>query len=39
MLKMQDVSKIYRTELIETYALRRFSLEVAAGEFVAITGP
>ena len=39
MLKMQDVSKIYRTDLIETYALRRFSLEVSAGEFVAITGP
>src|SRR6516164_7712155 len=39
MLKMQDVSKIYRTELIETYALRRFSLEVSPGEFVAITGP
>src|SRR6516164_34237 len=39
MLKMQDVSKIYRTELIETYALRTFSLEVSPGEFVAITGP
>src|SRR5262249_42795976 len=39
MLKMQDVSKIYRTDLIETYALRRFSLEVSAGEFVAVTGP
>ncbi|HVN43884.1 MAG TPA: ABC transporter ATP-binding protein [Steroidobacteraceae bacterium] len=39
MLKMQAVSKIYRTELIETYALRNFSLEVEAGEFVAITGP
>ncbi|MBV8145176.1 MAG: ABC transporter ATP-binding protein [Gammaproteobacteria bacterium] len=39
MLKMQDVSKIYRTELIETCALRQFSLEVASGEFVAITGP
>jgi putative ABC transport system ATP-binding protein len=36
---MHDVSKIYRTDLIETYALRRFSLEVAEGEFVAITGP
>jgi len=36
---MNDVSKIYRTDLIETYALRRFSLEVAEGEFVAITGP
>jgi putative ABC transport system ATP-binding protein len=39
MLKMHDISKIYRTDLIETYALRRFSLEVAEGEFVAITGP
>ena len=39
MLKMNDVSKIYRTDLIETYALRKFSLEVTAGEFVAVTGP
>src|SRR5580700_9344282 len=39
MLKMNDVSKIYRTDLIETYALRKFSLEVSAGEFVAVTGP
>ena len=39
MLKMQDISKVYRTDLIETYALRRFSLEVNAGEFVAVTGP
>ena len=39
MLKMQDISKIYRTDLIETYALRSFSLEVSAGEFVAVTGP
>ncbi|HET9331798.1 MAG TPA: ABC transporter ATP-binding protein, partial [Steroidobacteraceae bacterium] len=39
MLKMHDVSKIYRTDLIETYALRKFSLEVNAAEFVAVTGP
>jgi putative ABC transport system ATP-binding protein len=39
MLKMNDVSKIYRTDLIETYALRKFSLDVTAGEFVAVTGP
>ena len=39
MLKMQDVSKVYRTDLIETHALRNFSLEVSAGEFVAVTGP
>jgi putative ABC transport system ATP-binding protein len=39
MLKMRTISKIYRTALIETHALRDFSLEVAAGEFVAVTGP
>ncbi len=39
MLKMHDIGKIYRTDLIETHALRSFSLEVAAGEFVAVTGP
>jgi ABC-type lipoprotein export system ATPase subunit len=36
---MSHVSKIYRTDLIETYALREVSLEVAAGEFVAVMGP
>ena len=39
MLKMQNVSKIYRTDLIETHALRDVSLEVSAGEFVAVSGP
>jgi putative ABC transport system ATP-binding protein len=39
MLAMHDVSKIFRTDLIETYALRRFSVEVRPGEFVAVTGP
>jgi putative ABC transport system ATP-binding protein len=39
MLKMQNVGKVYRTDLIETHALRDLSLEVAAGEFVAVTGP
>jgi putative ABC transport system ATP-binding protein len=39
MLKMQNVGKVYRTDLIETHALRDFSLEVAAAEFVAVTGP
>ncbi|HEV7444374.1 MAG TPA: ATP-binding cassette domain-containing protein, partial [Steroidobacteraceae bacterium] len=36
---MSDVSKIYRTDLIETYALREVSMEIAAGEFVAVMGP
>ena len=39
MLKMQDVSKVYRTDLIETHALRNFSLEVKSGQFVAVSGP
>jgi putative ABC transport system ATP-binding protein len=39
MLKMQHVSKIYRTELVETHALRDFSVHVREGEFIAVTGP
>lgn len=39
MLKMQSVKKIYRTDMIETHALRDFNLEVQEGEFVAVTGP
>ena len=39
MLKMQALAKVYRTEMIETYALRDFNLEVRPGEFVAVTGP
>jgi ABC-type lipoprotein export system ATPase subunit len=36
---MHHVSKIYRTDVLETYALRDASLEVPAGDFVAVTGP
>jgi len=39
MLRMSALSKIYRTEVVETYALRDFNLEVHPGEFVAVTGP
>jgi putative ABC transport system ATP-binding protein len=39
MLSMQHVSKIFRTDLIETHALRDFSLTVEEGDFVAVTGP
>ncbi len=39
MLTMKGVSKIYRTDLIETHALRDFSVEISAGDFVAVTGP
>jgi putative ABC transport system ATP-binding protein len=36
---MQGLSKIYRTEVVETHALRNFSIHVRPGEFVAVTGP
>ena len=39
MLHMKDVSKVYRTEMVETHALRDLTLEVRDGEFVAVTGP
>ena len=39
MLSMTNVSKVFRTDLIETHALRNFSLDVKAGEFLAVTGP
>jgi len=39
MLSMQNISMVYRTDTVETHALRAFSLEVAEGEFVSVTGP
>jgi putative ABC transport system ATP-binding protein len=39
MLTLSNVGKIYRTSEIETRALDDISLEVSAGEFVAIMGP
>ncbi len=39
MLTMTHLQKVFRTHLIETYALRDFSIQVDEGEFVAVTGP
>jgi putative ABC transport system ATP-binding protein len=39
MLHMQDVSKVYRTEMVETHALRDLGIHVREGEFLAVTGP
>lgn len=39
MLKMTHITKVFRTEVVETHALRDFSLHVAEGEFVTVTGP
>jgi len=38
MLQMSKIQKIYRTELIETHALRELSVTVSDGEFVAVSG-
>jgi putative ABC transport system ATP-binding protein len=39
MLRMQNLSKVYRTHMIETHALRGFEIDVKQGEFVTVTGP
>ncbi len=39
MLVMKQLAKVYRTELVETHALRGLDIHVREGEFVAVTGP
>ena len=39
MLHMKDLTKVYRTHMIETHALRGFDIDVREGEFVTVTGP
>ena len=39
MIKVNNLSKIFRTEEIETTALNNVSFEIKEGEFVAIMGP
>src|SRR5213593_202958 len=39
MLSMSGIKKVYRTDLVETHALSEFTLDVPAGEFVAIMRP
>jgi putative ABC transport system ATP-binding protein len=39
MLRMTDLSRVYRTDTVETAALDGVDLDVARGEFVAIMGP
>ena len=39
MIKVTDLSKVFRTEEIETTALDKVSFEIKDGEFVAIMGP
>ncbi|MGN0257701.1 MAG: ABC transporter ATP-binding protein [Bacteroides sp.] len=39
MIKVENLTKVFRTEEVETRALNGLSLEVNDGEFVAIMGP
>lgn len=39
MLKIQNLSKSYRTENVETTALNNIEIEIKKGEFIAIMGP
>ena len=39
MIKVENLTKVFRTEEVETLALNEISFEVAKGEFVAIMGP
>ena len=39
MLELQNISKIFRTDTVETHALKGLNLSIGAGEFVAVMGP
>jgi putative ABC transport system ATP-binding protein len=39
MLKLHDLSKVYRTDDVETVALSGVNLEINHGDFVAVMGP
>ncbi|MFT5385371.1 MAG: putative ABC transport system ATP-binding protein [Saprospiraceae bacterium] len=39
MIKLENLSKVYRTDEIETTALNEISFEINKGEFVSIMGP
>lgn len=38
-IKLTEINKIYRTDIIETQALENVNLEVEKGEFLSIMGP
>ncbi len=39
MLKFENVTKVFRTDEVETTALNNVNMQIAEGEFVAIMGP
>jgi putative ABC transport system ATP-binding protein len=39
LIKLEDVTKVFLTDEIETHALSGIQLEIKAGEYVSIAGP
>lgn len=39
MIKLTEISKVYRTDEVETQALENVNIEIKKGEFVSIMGP
>jgi putative ABC transport system ATP-binding protein len=39
MIKLENITKVYRTDRIETLALQNINLNVAKGDFVSMMGP
>jgi putative ABC transport system ATP-binding protein len=39
MIKLKDLAKVYRTDEVETTAIRNMNLDVHQGEFLAVMGP
>src|SRR5690606_2440669 len=39
MLRMENISQVFRTEEVETTAIQGINLEISRGEFVSIMGP
>lgn len=39
MIKLSNITKVFKTKEVETWALRSVDLEVKEGEFVAVMGP
>lgn len=39
MIKVENVTKVFHTDEVETYALNGVSMEIGRGEFVAVMGP
>jgi putative ABC transport system ATP-binding protein len=39
MIKLNDISKIYKTKTVETLALNQINIDIKEGEFLSIMGP